>query len=136
MTGHVDDIFDRNRHTSERKIDIYVLGFVPGGIEINREIRVDFRFDLFDPRAQGLEHFARRDFAAPEQSLQISDRQRRQFRRTHSTTFVTIKSWFAFCGALLSASSAVNQSRGSSSRNTLKIGTACAAASTYPARPF
>ncbi len=48
----------------------------------------------------------------------------------HSTTLVTMKRLLAFRGALLSASAAVNQSRALSSRKTLKIGTACAAAST------
>src|SRR5205823_11731307 len=48
----------------------------------------------------------------------------------HSTTLVTLKGLLAFRGALLNACPAVNQSRASSARKTLKIGTACAAAST------
>src|SRR5439155_20431089 len=46
-------------------------------------------------------------------------------------TFVTMKRPFAWRGALLNACSAVNQSRGVSSRKTLKIGSACAAGSTW-----
>ncbi len=78
-----------------------------------------------------LQHFARRNFALRGEASQVGDVERRQIGRGHSTTFVTMKRPFACRGALLNASSAVNQARGSSSRKTLKMGTACAAASTW-----
>src|SRR5207244_13073851 len=120
---------DRNRNTAEWKIDIYFFGFLRRGFEIDREIGVDLRFDVFDSRAERVNHLTRRNFLSAKKGLEIGDRERRQIRPAHSTTLVTMKSWLALWGALLSASSAVNQSRGSSSRKTLKIGTACAAAS-------
>src|SRR4029434_8753703 len=49
------------------------------------------------------------------------DAQRRQVLLRHSTTLGTIKRSFAFRGALLSACSAVNQSRGSSSPKNMTI---------------
>src|SRR4029077_6690394 len=86
--------------------------------------------DCFNALSQRVDHFARRNFAATQQRLQIGDAYRRQLVPDHSTTFGTTKRPFAWRGALLSACSAVNQSRGASSRNTLKTGSACAAAST------
>src|SRR5436190_596624 len=131
LSFDIDDVFDRDRHTAERKIDIHLVGFSRRGFEVDREIGVDFRFKCLDSRAERIKHFARRNFLSTKKRLQVGDRQRRQVRPAHSTTLVTTKSWFALWGALLSASWAVNQSRGSSSRNTLKIGIAWAAASTW-----
>src|SRR5439155_2251677 len=125
------DVFARNRNTAEWKIDIYFFGFLRRGFEIDREIGVNLRFDFFDSRAERIDHFARRNFLSAKKRLEIGDGERRQIRPAHSTTLVTMKSWFALWGALLSASSAVNQSRGSSLRKTLKTGIAWAVASTW-----
>src|SRR5947207_15728901 len=99
-------------------------------VEIALERRRNSSVDIVDARSQDIEHFTGGNFPATQQRLEIGDIGRRQFFSRHSTTFVTMKRPFAWRGALLSASSAVNQSRGSSSRKTLKIGIACAAAST------
>src|SRR5207253_10319485 len=105
---------------------------LPGrSLEIDREISLDFWIDIFNARLQRIEHFAWRNFATAQQRLQVGDIERRQGRPAHSTTLVTMKRLFALRGALLSACSAVNQSRGSSSRKTLNTGMACAAASTW-----
>src|SRR5207248_11235176 len=119
-----DDVFNRSRTTAEWKIDIYCFGFLRRGFEIDREIVVDLRFDVFDSRTERVNHLPRRNFLSAKKRLEIGDGQRKQIRPAHSTTLVTMKSWFALWGALLSASSAVNQSRGSSLRKTLKTGIA------------
>src|SRR5256885_14594689 len=95
LTGEIDDVLDRNRHTAKRKIDIGLVGLRRCRVEIKREIGIDAWLDLLDSRAQGVQNFARRHFAAPKQRLEIGDGERRQVGRAHSTTLVTMKSWFA-----------------------------------------
>ncbi len=59
LTGHVDDVLDRDRHAAERKIDVDLFGFLQRSVEIDREISVDLRFDFFNAGAKRLDHFAR-----------------------------------------------------------------------------
>src|SRR6266478_10148008 len=105
-------------------MDVCFVGFPGRCVEIDRKISVDFRLDAFDSRAERINYLSWRNFLSTKKRLEVGDGERRQIRPAHSTTLVTMKSWFALWGALLSASSAVNQSRGSSSRNTLKTGIA------------
>ena len=124
LSRHANDVFDRDGHAAERQSDIHGSSLPDGSILIDGEIGVDLRIDLGDARAQCIQHFARGNLPAAQQSLQVGKVERRQFGAGHSTTFVTMKRLFALRGALLNASSAVNQSRGSSSRKTLNTGTA------------
>src|SRR5438105_6961164 len=99
-------------------------------VEIRRQIRADVRIDFRDARLQRLQDFMRRHFVATQEIAQLGDVERRQIGCRHSTTLVTTKRPLAWRGALRNASSALSPSRGSSSRKTLKMGTACAADST------
>ena len=98
---------------AERKIDIGLFRFLERSFEIDRKIRVDRTIDIFNARVERFDYFARRNLALTQQSLQVGDIERRQIGAAHSTTFVTMNRLFAWRGALLSASLAVKQSRGS-----------------------
>src|SRR4029077_691552 len=98
--------------------------------KIVHQIRVDFGIHGVDSLLQCLQHLTWRNFPSPEKIPQLDDADCRQIALRHSTTLVTMKRLLACRGALLKASVAVSQSQGSSARKTVKIGTACAAAST------
>ena len=120
----INDVLDRDWHAAQWKLDVRFFGFPGRSFEIDREIGADFWLDFIDARPERFKRFTWRNFAATEQMLQIGDGERRQIGPAHSTTLVTTKRLLAFLGALLNACSAVKQSRGSSSRNTLNTGIA------------
>ena len=77
LTHHIDDVFDRNRNAAQRKIDIRLLGLLGGSVHVEREISADFSIYRFDAGSQRIDDFARGNFPATQQRLQIGDAQRR-----------------------------------------------------------
>src|SRR5438132_4784971 len=126
----VDQVLDRDRNPAQRQSHVRFFCFRHRRSEIMLQIRADLIINSVDSLLQSLQRLSWRNFPPPEQIPQLDDTDRRQIALRHSTTLVTMKRLLAFRGALLNASAAVNQSRALSLRKTLKIGTACAAAST------
>ena len=116
---YVDDVFDRDRHAAEWKIDVRFLRLLSGSFKIEREISVDFSINGFDARFGKTSSTSRGETSRrTQQRLQIGDVQRRQisFLRRLDDFRDDKKAEFRLAGAQLpGASSAVNQSRGTSS---------------------
>ncbi len=51
LASDVDNVLDGDRHAAQRQIDVDFVGFLQRGFEIDREVRVDFRFHLLDARS-------------------------------------------------------------------------------------
>src|SRR5205814_9233503 len=118
-------------HAAQWRITLRLFGLLGSCLHAEQQRSADFCINRVNERPQSLDDFARGNVAPTPHRPQVGDGQRRQIFLRHSTTFGTTKRPFACRGALLSACSAAKQSPGVSPRKTLKIGSVCAAASTW-----
>jgi hypothetical protein len=61
MPSDIDNVFDCNRHTSQRQIDIRSGGIGERLLRVVRQISVNFGVDPFDPLTKSLNYLTGRN---------------------------------------------------------------------------